>query len=738
MKKTLCLLLALVLCLGLAIPAAAAAEPADEQMKTVTLRVKKTLGISDEYTEFNGDSYVRGDQTWWRLTWSKDGESLWVTCDDTGKVFACERWFDDEDYRYSDRLHFPDFTWDDAAAAAERFLPGLLDGNEAVEWIERQDSLRPASRYSLSGRLTLNGVDTEVGVTLSFRTADGLPVYFYRDDAEVFVTGDIPSPVPAVGAGEALEKFRDAITAELSWQYTDYEKHEARLMYDLSLRWGAMVDARTGELQFREDGYRTFNGTSKSGGAEPEEAAAAADMSLTPQELAGAEKFKDVLDGEALKAVLMKEAAFGITEDYVLGTVTYRAAQPSMDPADLAEGETPDDTVTACFWLSKTLAGPEFGLTQEEYDRLIEDGYTPMVRKTVTADARTGEVQSLYTGYSGFGWKEEQDTAPAELSDGALDFLQRKYPDYLPLCELKDSSRSDWSVTVDSYTYVRMEAGYECPMNTISLSVNAATGCVDSFGVTWDEELTFGPSGPVVGETAAQDAFLSCYTAHLTYVLLQEDMEDWQSPRRRVLAYLPDSGDSWVSRVDAITGEPDRQAGGEELTVAYTDLSGSYARKEIEKLAAYGVGFAGVKEFKPKAAVTELDMILFMLSASGWQLNYPEYADADEETLKPIYREAKARGFITDTAQDPGRTVTRSELCRCFVGLSGLTEAAEMQGIFRCGFTDDEAIPAADLGYVAIAKGLGVVQGDGKGAFRPQDGATRQELAIMLYRYLSR
>ena len=79
-----------------------------------------------------------------------------------------------------------------------------------------------------------------------------------------------------------------------------------------------------------------------------------------------------------------------------------------------------------------------------------------MVRKTVTADARTGEVQSLYTGYSGFGWKEEQDTAPAELSDGALDFLQRKYPDYLPLCELKDSSRSDWSVTVDAYTYVRM------------------------------------------------------------------------------------------------------------------------------------------------------------------------------------------------------------------------------------------------------------------------------------------
>ena len=67
-----------------------------------------------------------------------------------------------------------------------------------------------------------------------------------------------------------------------------------------------------------------------------------------------------------------------------------------------------------------------------------------------------------------------------------------------------------------------------------------------------------------------------------------------------------------------------------------------------------------------------------------------------------------------------------------------MQEAARLQGIFRCGFTDEEEIPEEDLGYVAIAKGLGVVQGDRDGAFRPAEGATRQELAVMLYRYLSR
>ena len=737
MKKTVCLLLALVLCLGLTLPAAAAAEPADEQMKAVILQVKKTLGISDDYTEFNGDSYVWGEQTWWQFSWWKEDESLSVTCDDQGKVFSYERWFQNEEYRYSDKLHFPDYTWDDAAKAAGSFLSKVLDKNDGVELTERHDSLRPSSRYSINGILTLNGVDTEVSVSLAFRTADGILLSFRRSDAETFIVGGVPSAVPAVSAAEALPKFRDALTTELNWVYTDYEKHEARLMYEISLGWGAYVDAQTGELLYRQEGFRGYDGGKNAAAAEPE-AMDEEDMSLTPQELAGAEKFKNVLDGEALKAAVMKEAAFGITEDFALSTVTYTAAQPSVDPASLGEGETPDDTVTAFFRLSKVLEGPEFGLTQERYDELLEEGYIPTVWKYVTADARTGEVQSLYTGYNGFGWKEEQDTTPADLPAAARDFLERKYPDWLSLCELKDSSRSDWSVPVDSYYYIRMEAGYPCPMNSISLSVNAAAGCVDSFSAEWDEELTFGPSGPVVGETAAQDAFLGCYNAHLTYVLLREDPEDWQSACRRVLVYLPDSGDNWVSRVDAITGEPDRQIRSEELTVSYEDLAGSYARKEIEKLAAYGVGFAGVTEFRPKAAVTELDMILFMLSAAGGQLNYPDYENADEETLKPIYREAMARGFISSTEQHPGRTVTRSELCRCFVGLSGLKEAAEMQGIFLCGFTDDEAIPAADVGYVAIAKGLGVVQGDGNGAFRPGDGAARQELALMLYRYLSR
>ncbi len=745
MKKLLSFCLALVLLLGLALPAAAdPAESKDEQLRRVTLQVKTTLDIGDEYTEFNGDSNERGGVTWWWLSWSKEDEGLNVTCDAQGKVYSMNRYYYDEAYTYNNTLHFPSFGYAEALAAAEKFLPTVLDAGESAVFTPRQDSLTERSRYSLRGTLTLNGVETELGVSLAFRVSDGELLSFYRDDAEQFITGPVPSAVPAFGPEEALPKFGEAVSSELQWAYSDYDKHEVRLTYQMGLDYAVMLDARTGELFDRQNNYR---GYANAAGGVMEEAAApeAADSgkTLTPVELAGAEKLEGVLDGEALRALAMAESAFGITEDYTLGTVSYRAAEAAVDPATLEEGQKPDDTVTAGFTLQKTLTGAGEGLTQAEYDELAESGYTPTIYKNFTADARTGEIQGLYTSYYGFGWKEREAEEEPALSDIALGFLEKQYGAYLPLCELTSATQSSWSSPQNYFTYTRMEAGYPCPMNVISVTTNLATGFVDSFSCSWDEELTFGPAGPLVGEEAAKASFLDHYEAALRYVLIPQDPEQWDTAYSWRLVYLAGIENGWVSGVDAVTGEANYTSWSEEeLSAPYTDLEGSYAKKEIETLANYGVRFFGVEEFRPRAEVTELDMLLLMLSARGMKLDYTEYqgyAEAgDTEALRWIYSEGYAQSFIGSREQAPLRLVSRTELCRCFVGLAGLRDAAELRGIYFCDFTDAESIPEADLGYVAIAKGLGLVKGDRDGAFRPTDTATRQELCLMLYRYLSR
>jgi len=45
---------------------------------------------------------------------------------------------------------------------------------------------------------------------------------------------------------------------------------------------------------------------------------------------------------------------------------------------------------------------------------------------------------------------------------------------------------------------------------------------------------------------------------------------------------------------------------------------------------------------------------------------------------------------------------------------------------------------SADEGYTALAKGLGIVKGDGKGNFKPLDKTTNADFAIMVYNYLKK
>ena len=222
MKRILCLCLALALLLGLTLPAAADGQ--EEALKEVILKVKETLDISDEYESFQGDSYSSGGSTWWYLYWSGQEDSLNVTCDENGKVYSLDRWFYDDSsyYGYSSRsLHFPAFGYEEALALAEEFLPRVLEEEETVVFEARQDSLYASARYGLRGTLYMNGVETEMGVSLYFRTTDGELMSFYRDGEGMFLSGGVPSPVPALSASDALEKFRGEVSTTLSWDYAD-------------------------------------------------------------------------------------------------------------------------------------------------------------------------------------------------------------------------------------------------------------------------------------------------------------------------------------------------------------------------------------------------------------------------------------------------------------------------------------------------------------------------------------
>ena len=185
-----------------------------------------------------------------------------------------------------------------------------------------------------------------------------------------------------------------------------------------------------------------------------------------------------------------------------------------------------------------------------------------------------------------------------------------------------------------------------------------------------------------------------------------------------------------VYALDAKPGRAmtNQSAQGEEIS--YADISGQ--DKEILALAQLGVGYKS-KTFDKKKALTQADLLSFLVSANG------DYYDAQQkDQLDALYETAYGLGILTRGQRNETASVTRMQVVKTLLDMSGYGKAAQIPGIFTCSFADAAAIAAEDYGYAAVAQGLGIVRGDGAGRLSPQAQATREQMAIMFYHFMNR
>lgn len=117
MKKIMCILLSAVMASSMtacafatetpvtAEPLAAGVEMESRQGKTtdqrlaeVASKVKATLGISDNYTEFYGDLWENELAPKWNLNWSREEDSISVEATEGGKVTSYSLSKNDDSY----------------------------------------------------------------------------------------------------------------------------------------------------------------------------------------------------------------------------------------------------------------------------------------------------------------------------------------------------------------------------------------------------------------------------------------------------------------------------------------------------------------------------------------------------------------------------------------------------------------------------------------------------------------
>jgi len=773
-KRILSLLLSLLLIMSFGSSALAAGSDAfaaapssgsssgsavSERLTEVTLIVKNTLGIGDEYTGFYGNLNDRGIRQIWTLNWSNDNEALTVYADQSGKILYYSRSNLTYNYRYDYNFapKFPSVTREQALAAANAFLGKVLGKNETCNLISQSEILNPSDVevYYFYGTLKLNGLDSPISISISVSTTDQKVSYFSRSDNYTEYIGTLPTASPVTTREKASGLLAGTIKMTLQYVLADSASSDAKdgrmavLRYLPIVTGDYVVNAKTGELIDINKIIDDINrGLTDENAAAQAETADTAKSALSPAEQEGIAKLDGVLTKEQLDSAARAITELGILPDYTLNNVSY-----------YLNNNTGDVTAYLSYSLrinpeSKKSSGS--GLTDKEALQIAagEYDYVTFINKSLTMDAKTGAFKSISTSYPYNPEYKDPEISKEQIRLKAEAFLDKYFGEYYgKTAAYEDASEITpyyysykYYSPSEAFTYCQKENGYFFPVNRLNISVNAETGYIDNFSMSWTENVTFETPDNIISYDEACAKYAAAYDTKLSYISLPVEID----PSRPDLVPYAELGytylyelilgyrhysENYITGVSAKTGEvifiePYKEPGISE----YADMKGHYAEEKIMKLSQYGIGFPG-KSFKPNDKLTQLDMIILLMSADGYRL----YNDNPSESeIDQLYNAAYYRNILKKGDKNPTKLITRSDLVRTILTMSGYDKTANLKGIYVCSFSDAKSISEADYGYFAIAQGLGIIKGDDKGNANPYSVVSRVEAALMLYNFMSR
>lgn len=749
--------LAAAVSLCLTVPALAAPAPtdaggSDQALMAVTAKVKGALGLDTEvFTDFQGyadEDVLLGKR--WNLEWSGDGVSLSITADDNGKIYSYYRSDSVSDMPVEERyfggkLNIPRLPEDKSAAAfdtAKTFVGKVLES--PVETLDMENTYSPSLRqdtYRYSGKILLNGLGSPIDCSVSVRASDLTVIRFWRGDQSAGYLNGVPAAANNTTAEQARSLLQGTLKFEAQYVLDDQGK-TAHVQYVPQGTDDFYVDGQTGELVNLTELRQKLWATGGSGSANrfdvtmdaaaPMESAKN-DAGLTQAEKDGAAILKTALSKEALdQAVKAAWPEFGL-DAYTLANASYSIAEK-----DLPEGQEP---------------------TAEDYDITCRLTYGKqegevLRNKYVSVDAKTGEVKSLWSSRYFQGEGEETYSYTTALAaaqakaETVLKTFAGEHFGVLALADSVDAQAGEHKTWEHSFAFQHKVGDWFYPGNSYTVGVDTTDGTISSLNGSFDAEVKLVVPKSIVSPPEAAAAYAAAMDLPFGYLevpvsvslagpelmpLLKEAGYSYvMALKTGYTLTQPEKG--YVRGVDAETGKAmvDTYSDQPDTAITYDDLDGHWVKDAAQALAIFEIGLRG-GSLKPGDTLTQLDMIALLMSVEGYAY---DGATATKDDTDWLYDRAYSLGLVTPETRNETKAVTRGELVQLILDAAGYGRVAALPGIFRCDYADAAYISAAELGYAALAQGMGLVKGGTDGAYASARTITRAEAVAMLYQYM--
>ena len=720
MKRGLALSLVIVFVTTFLFPAYSFAQYDRELEKAIEM-AKTVFEITEDYDNFSYNMHKQGERTIFDLMWNDESNqrgSINVSIDTLGRIIGY--------YSYTpspgnDRPKLPAISKEEARKKAEDFIKKT--NSAPFENLQYQDdgqrqNVNDTSYYFRYIRVEKGIPYSGNSVNISVNNVTGkVENYNCNWNYEL----EFPDAKEIITLDEAQKIYVRDLGLKLQYKIK-YEpnKYNPYLVYT-NVYNNHSIDAGTGEVVVVEPYYGIYYG----GGAEEMKMAdsglhsyggGSQGVSLTPKEREAIENAAGIMNEDKAEETVRR--VLNIGKDYQVNNINLYKS-----------------------WINQQdyLWSMYFVKEQVGKDVMIYDSYS------VNIDAKTGELVNFYKS----NYRENDDKPKYDEKQSlkiATDYIKTMQPERYLETEYTTWNQQNRLMAEDEkprqyyFTFERKTNGAYFPDNGFSVAVDAVTGSVISYSYNWYK-----------GELPKTEGIISLADAN-TFLLEKVGVQLQYIPYREqdtAAKILPPPYDGLVENVklvyalkpgipaniDPYNGEI-MDFNGEVYNLnnvsQYTDITGHYAENKIKELAIFGISLPGEK-FEPDNKITQRDFLYLLQKTVN---SYYPYKP-DKKNDKELYRTLINSGIVREGEQAPDSFMTRQDAVKFIIRALNYSNVAEIdKGIFTVPFKDAAKIDRKLVGYVAVAYGLNIVQGN-EGYFNPTAQLTRGQAAVVIHNFLN-
>ena len=339
--------------------------------------------------------------------------------------------------------------------------------------------------------------------------------------------------------------------------------------------------------------------------------------------------------------------------------------------------------------------------------------------KEVTLNAKTG----LLTEYN--------DNSADPLFDDSISnetkaesFAEKYYGHYSDEFTKRKKSQDNYNVIL----YERLVNNI--PYKSNGLYISYYKGKLKKVSFAWDK-AEFENTDEIVSEEFAYNQFYDKCGLELTYFKRENG----------VLTPVYQKSSKGTGIIDAQSGRQLNYDGSyyyNPKEMNYLDINTHYAGGIASKLSDCDIYVSSGNVYLEDYITQEEYMLLISEFIKGTKPIINTTGILTDDQREMLYAYMYTNGIMERSEADYTSYITRADAVKYLLRILGHRTIGEMSDIFITHFDDSSSVPQHLIGYVELARSLGLVNGSTDNCFKPNEFLTNGDSLIIIYNYLKK